>query len=240
VGARNLKNLKNKLPDFPRTPHLPHKPNTVTGDFVSSEAEVAVLFSPGSAHVSVQEKIDGANCGIAYIDDHPVIRNRTKILTKGFYKDTQAKKQFLPTWNWAHENKKKFQELEACYPDLTVYGEWMQMAHGLRYDQLPDWFIAYDLYDQVAGKFLSPHVGIPMLQFCGFAIAPEILTGAVLSWEQLEEACNQRTLFSSTEIREGIYVKVADDHFVTARHKMVREGFKQGGLWEQGLKNALK
>lgn len=237
---RKMKHLKQKMPDFPRTPHLPYKPNSATGDFVASEAEVALLFDPGS-HVSVQEKIDGANCGMAYIDGHPVIRNRTKILTKGFYKDTPAKKQFSSSWTWFYRNKEKFIALEQEYPELAVYGEWMKIAHGLRYDLLPDWFVAYDLYDYRQGCFLSPSIAMPLLKRCGFATVPEIYDSALKNWGQLEQYCNERTSFSSCELREGVYVKVSDRQsgFIIARYKMIRSGFQQGGLWEQCLKNGL-
>ena len=85
------------LPEFPRTLHLPYKPNTQHGDLVAHDADI--LFGD-EGNVWVEEKIDGASAGIAFIDGHPVIRNRSHILNKGFLKDTPAKKQFRPIWNW--------------------------------------------------------------------------------------------------------------------------------------------
>lgn len=233
-----MKSFKRFLPDFPRTPHLPYKPNVAAGDSV--ETEVSCLFNlPEGTILSVQEKIDGANFGVALLDGHPVIRNRTKILTKGFYKNTQAKKQFLPAWNWFYQHKDKFLKLEQADSNLAVYGEWMLMTHGLHYDRLPDWFIAYDLYDYEAQQFLSPHIALPMLRDAGFATVPEIHQGQLRDWQQLEEWCNQPTPFATDQKREGLYLKVGVSYYSTARYKMVREGFEQGGRWEEGIKNEL-
>lgn len=36
-----------------------------------------------------------------------------------------------------------------------LYGEWCAARHTVTYDALPDWFLAYDVYDTKEGRFFS-------------------------------------------------------------------------------------
>lgn len=216
------------LPEYPRTPHLPWKPNTERADLVASEEDVKLLFTYGCY---IQEKVDGANCGMALVDGNAIIRNREFILCKGYKKDTPAKQQFAPVFTWFYENKKKFEKLNKLCEGLSVFGEWMIAQHGLVYDQLPAWFIPYDLYDYEAGQFVNPGVAETLLKLSGFSTVPMLFHGRVESYEQLEALANGASPFTTLGNREGIYLKVADENYVTHRFKMVRESFIRGANW---------
>lgn len=215
-------------PTYPRTVHLPHKANTARGDLIASEEECAMLWT--SPNVKVDEKIDGANCGMVLYNGEPIIRNRDHILRKGYYKETPAKQQFKGVWTWFYNHKEEF-ELLASMGTYTVYGDWMYAQHGLEYDKLPSLFMTYDLYDYTKGKFLDSTMAKQMLETCGFNTVPEIHSGPLESWEQLEGLANQPSPFTTTGHREGVYVKVSDGTYVTHRFKMIRSDFQQGALW---------
>lgn len=231
---------KRVLPEFPRTHHLPWKPVATRDDLVVPEAEADVIFQ--NPHTVVQEKVDGANCGMALLDGHPVIRSHQHILRKGFQKDTPAKKQFAPIWTWFYKNRSKFEKLEVIAGSVGVYGEWMVQQHGMVYDHLPDWFIAYDLYDYEQGKFLEPQAAIQCLVDAGFAVVPVLKVGVVESYEELEALAGGESPFAPGQQREGIYVKVSDGSWQTHRFKMIRQGFVQGSLLEdrQIKRNSLR
>ena len=89
--------FKDMLPEYPATRHLPWKPNN-RGDKVATELEASVIFN--NVRTYVQEKIDGANCGMGYLDGFPVVRNRTKILRKGQQLKNPSVAQFASAWNW--------------------------------------------------------------------------------------------------------------------------------------------
>lgn len=223
----NLKQLafeKQRLPQYPRTPHIPHKPNMSDDDVLAKESESKVLF--GSI-VTIEEKIDGASVGISVLDGHPIVRNRDHILHKGFVKDTAAKKQFVPLWNWYYENEHKFKNLEG----YSVFGEWMLAQHGIYYTRLPDWFIPYDLYDYEKDIFLSPIESRKLLTAAGFFV-PVLRYQGVFEggYAQLEEYANLMATWAD-EKSEGIYVKVCDGNKITHRFKMVQEDFQRGALW---------
>ena len=40
----------------------------------------------------------------------------------------------------------------------VLYGEWLCARHTVAYDKLPDWFVAFDIFDVPAGRFLSRRV----------------------------------------------------------------------------------
>lgn len=232
--------LKNILPDFPRTRHIPWKPNASSDDLVATTAEISPLIT--SDKVSICEKIDGSNCGMALHDGEPVIRNHNHILNKGFHKETPAKMQFSSVFTWFYKNKFLFERLNELADCVSVYGEWMFAVHGKYYDKLPSLLIAFDLYDYGKHEFLASHIARPILAEAGFVLAPELFYGSIDSFEQLENLCNQPSEFAAEGNREGIYAKVNDDSYVTHRFKMVREDFVQGGLWDKKIlkKNKVK
>lgn len=219
---------KRILPEFPKTRHLPWKPNTVRGDLVVSEDEAKVIFE--NPRTFVQEKVDGANSGMALVNGEPIIRNREHILRKGFMKDTPAKKQFASIWGWFYDHKENFETLNNLLGPVSVYGEWMVQIHGMVYDALPDWFLAYDVYDYETEKFFDPELAMDALQKAGFSVVPTLKVG-VSSYEELEKLANDNSPFAAIP-REGVYVKVSDGKWQVDRFKMVRQGFVQGGLFD--------
>lgn len=201
------------IPEFPKTPHLENS------SILSSE------------NLFVEEKIDGANCGMALINEHPVIRNRTHILKKGYIrKKTPAKLQFRPVWNWFYDNISKFKKLES-HGSLVLYGEWMWALHGIHYDKLPDWFIVYDIFDLNYKKYLSPNIRRKILEDIGFVNIPLLHKGPI-ALKELHKLCNQPSAYSSIDQREGIYLKNSDEKFTVDRYKLVREGYIQGCNWD--------
>lgn len=215
------------LPQYPRTRHLPHKPNTQRNDLVVDDNDADIIFT--SDRVSVEEKVDGANCGMTLYEDHPLIRNHNNILNKAYHKKTPAKMQFASVWNWWYNNRSMFESLLESGP-FSVYGEWMVAQHGLYYDQLPSWFIAHSIWNYEALEWVDTKVARDILSACGFDLVPLLHWGPVDSYEQLESLANDQSEFAS-ESGEGVYVKVSDGRWVTNRFKMVRQGFEQGALW---------
>ena len=224
------------LPEYPSTLHLPYKPNT-KGDKVASEFDVAPIFI--GPITCIQEKIDGANCGMAYIDGHPVLRSRTKILRKGQELKNPSKAQFGAAWNWMHQREKAFKNLNDCGP-YSIYGEWMVQQHGMAYDDLPDWFIGYDIYDWEKSQFVDPHKAQQCARNCGFEFVrnsfyADPTLNKPLTYEFIEECANYDSWYTAQK-REGVIVKVSDGEFITHRFKMVREGFDQGCLLGDEIK----
>lgn len=225
-------NYQKILPDYPRTPHLVYKPNAQRADLITKEQECQIIFTCDETYL--EEKIDGASLGICYWEGSPIIRNRNNFLQKGKtgHLRTPAKLQFAYVWNWFYENIHKFQELNnlAGY-EVSVYGEWLLATHSCRYNNLPSYFIAYDLYDWEKCQFINTGKARSLLACAGFELPPLLHRGKIENWEIFDKLCQELSVFSSTDIREGVYVKVCDVNFITNRFKIVRSGFIQGCHW---------
>jgi atypical dual specificity phosphatase len=199
------------------------------GDVVASDAEIGFLFT--SPSMIIEEKIDGANCGMLWDGKNAVIRNRDHILNKGYLKDTPAKAQFRPAWTWFYDHVRQFERLNhRFHHPVGVYGEWLLALHGIEYDALPSYFVAFDIFDPDRGGFVEPLTTRRVLSEAGFNLVPLLHTGPIHTWEQLEAFCNEKSPWSPGE-REGIYVKDGEGGILTRRYKMVRSGFVQGSRW---------
>lgn len=227
---------KRILPPFPRTKHLPYKPNASINDLIATEEEVKPIFGREGL-INIEEKIDGASIGICL---HPelglIIRNKDHILRKGYYKETAAKEQFKSIWNWYYKNEDKFKILNVLGP-YAVYGEWCVAQHGIYYNRLPDWFIAYDVFDYEEQKFLAPPQARKLLKNLGFSLPHLWLQGMeLMDYRECEFFTNfPSRLIENTEnnmdFAEGIYLKTYDENYVVDRFKMVRQNFIRGALW---------
>lgn len=229
------------MPDYPRVQHVPYKPNTQRNDLVADGKEVIDIFE--SPNVYFEDKLDGANCGFCLHEGHPIIRNRNDFLHKGRSKQrTPAKMQFSSIWNYFYDNEKKFQKLNSAAGfEVAVYGEWLWALNGISYDLLPSYFIAFDLYDWQRGYFMETGFARRLLEESGFTVPPLLRKGCIKKWEELDEFLEQKSPYSSTDKREGIFIKVTDGEKVVKRFKKIRDNFVQGGQWDSRMvhKNKL-
>lgn len=222
------------LPDFPRTKHAPIEPNAQRDDLIANADEFWEVVSDKNHKVFISEKIDAANVGITIYEDQPLIRNRNKILSKNYDGGkTPAKLQFSPIWTWYYSNKDKFEVLgDALGYMPCVYGEWMYARHTIKYDQLPDYFIAFDLYNPEECVYYTSDVFITHLKMCGLHIVPQLSIEGKITEDKLIKLRDGKSEFSN-ENKEGIYIKVCDENKVLYRFKMVRNGFVQGEHWNK-------
>lgn len=234
---------KHSLYEYPRTPHLGYKPNVQEGDIVSENHESNIILN--NPLLFIEEKVDGANCAIMMDEEgNPIVRNRQHILRKGYVeRDTPAKLQFRPIWNWFYENREKFQALnKAFYEPVGVYGEWTLALHGIQYDTLESYFVGFDIWLPSKQYFVRTDEARAALEEIGFSVPPLLKTGEIGSFEELDELVSRKSSFSSTDLVEGLYLKVCDEVKVAHRFKLIRPGYVQGERWnaEKLTKQKLK
>lgn len=216
-----MKNLKNIAPDYPRIPHLAKSISNMTHDDITINHDIIFPLE-----CWVQEKIDGANMGISWTDG-PVLRNRNHILKKGYIdKDTPAKLQFRPAWNWLHKHEDEIKWIsEACYSPITIYGEWLYAKHSLEYDLLPDLFIAYDIYSVEDHKFLAPNVMESLLKQTDICFVKSNKI-AVNSLDEIVKMSEMKSDYRNG-IAEGIVLKTSNDKFIIDAYKVVNNKFER-------------
>ncbi|MCB9743745.1 MAG: RNA ligase family protein [Alphaproteobacteria bacterium] len=229
------------LRKYPRTRHVEGS-RLQPGDEDLSAAPFSEL---AGQHLVVEEKIDGANAGLSFDDTGALmLQSRGHYLTGGGREKHFA---LFKTWASVHQ-RALYRRLKQRY---IVYGEWVYARHTIFYDQLPHYFLEFDVYDRERHVFLStarrrelleglPLVSVPVLhegaltrleQLTAF-VRPSLYKGP--DWRQrLEEGVLERGLDVERALREtdpsalaeGLYVKHESEEEVLQRTKWVRASF---------------
>lgn len=198
---------------YPRTPHLAGS-RIQPGD---EDLEVISRESLQDLILVIEEKLDGSNCGISFGDSGQlVLQSRGHILAGG-----PREKQFDLFKRWANHHVSTLRRLlEDRY---VMYGEWLYARHTISYDQLPHYFLEFDLLDKKSNIFLTTAQRRSLLSGSPVVSAPLLATENVRNLEALVT----RSTCSSTETMEGLYLKAESENHVVKRFKFVRDSFLQ-------------
>lgn len=230
-----------RLRKYPRTRHIEGS-RLQPGD----EDLSAVPFQElAGRHLVVEEKIDGANAALSFGEDGGLLlQSRGHYLVGG-----PREKHFAPFKTWAARHQGALRDrLDARY---VVYGEWVYAKHTIFYDQLPHFFLEFDVLDRVTGEFLSTPARRALLEGLPLVSVPVLHEGPVASldtlwalvrpslyksesWrESLTESASRSGVTPERAAREtdredhaeGLYVKLEKDGRVQGRFKLVRPSF---------------
>lgn len=228
---------------YPRTPHLEGS-HLQPGD--EDLAQIQFTNIKGK-HLVVEEKIDGANSAISFDDNGQLLlQSRGHYLTGGY---RERHYNLMKQWASVHENL-----LHSVLGERYImYGEWMYAKHSIFYDQLPHYFMEFDVFDRREGVFLDtparreitadlPIKSVPVLKSGVFSDKEDLLALLGVSnyisdshMENLrDEAVRQgldvQKILKETDsscLMEGLYIKVEEDGCVVDRLKYVRASFLQ-------------
>jgi hypothetical protein len=87
------------------------------------------------------------------------------------------------------------------------------------YDALPDWFLAFDVYDRQTGRFWSRKRRSELVQHAGISTVP-FLGAGTFDRATLEKQFGQSKL--GHEPMEGLYLRWDEGPWLVARAKLVR------------------
>lgn len=218
------------MTDFFRFPHTPHLAwlgeGQPRGDKVLAPHDVRELLA---RTVVVEEKVDGANLGFS-VDEQGVLRAQNR----GAYLELDSPKaQFKPLKRWLQPRAEAL--AAALFPDLILFGEWCYAVHSVRYTRLPDWFLAFDVFDRASGEFWSAGRRNALTAELGLAVVPQLGSGH-FDLPQLTALLGNSRL--SDGPAEGLYVRQDAGDQSVARAKLVRREFVQA-IDEHWSKKAL-
>lgn len=201
---------------FPRTPHLTWlSPGEPRADKVLAPSETDVFLA---GEVVVEEKLDGANLGFS-VDDGGVLRAQNR----GSYLDLEAPQgQWKPLKRWLSTRRHAL--ADALSPDLILYGEWCYAVHSVRYSRLPDWFLAFDVFDKATHEFWCADRRNALCRSLDVEVVPELGRGRFLL-EELKNMLSNSTLTDGPA--EGLYVRREEGGLMVERGKIVRAEFVQ-------------
>lgn len=219
------------MTDFFRFPHSPHvawlgqgKPRD---DKVLAPHEVSDLLA---GEVVVEEKVDGANLGFSVGDDG-VLRGQNR----GSYLDLDAPQgQWQPLKRWLSTRRHALVDMLGA--NLMLFGEWCYAVHSVRYARLPDWFLAFDVYDRSAGEFWSVDRRNEFAEELDVATVPELGRGR-FTVESLKSLLGRSRVTDGPA--EGLYVRREVGGVLTTRAKLVRAEFVQA-IAEHWSKRAIE
>jgi predicted kinase len=216
---------------FPTTPHvldLTHGRALQESDRLLSPAEAEEFFN-GKNVLIVEEKIDGANLGISLSENwEPRFQNRAKYVTSKYA--TQWKG--LDAW-WEEHSWEISQLLE---PEVEIlFGEWTWQRHSVQYTCLPAYFIAFDIYNKRAGRFVSARERDRRLAAIGggIPVVPRLTERKFNSRAELEALLSLQSAYGEV-VLEGIYLRMDEPEevggglWLRQRGKIVRADFIQG------------
>lgn len=165
--------------------------------------------------VVVEEKLDGANVSIWIDDDqHVACASRGGVGAM----DRAGQMGRLRAWAAEHTSA-----LSALLCDGSVlYGEWLYLEHSVRYDALPDWLVALDLWHPGYG-FMAVEERDRRCAVAGVVCAPVLYRGVLRGDADLVRLAGT-SRFGHMPM-EGLILRKERDGHLEDRVKWLRPGF---------------
>lgn len=206
--------------EFFRFPHTPHLDWLGEGaprdDKVLGDSEATFLLS---GPVVVEEKLDGANLGFS-MDAH----GRLQVQNRGSYLVKPFPGQFGPLTQWLELHEETL--LAQMPSDVILFGEWCAARHSLPYTSLPDWFLVFDVYDRIAGKFWSTSRRNALSAELELPVVPSLPNGRTTKQALQTLLSEMQSRFADGPL-EGIVIRREESQWLQSRAKLVRPDFTQ-------------
>ncbi len=232
-----------EIKKYPRTPHL-RGSRLQAGDEDLSQIPFSEIKG---RHIVIEEKVDGANSAISFGENGELLlQSRGHYLTGGY-----RERHYDLMKQWAVSHKDSF--FAVLGQRYIMYGEWLYAKHSVYYDDLPSYFLEFDILDRETGLFLdTPSRGkltsriavssVPVLAEGVFVSEKEVLKYLGHSrfiseqhMENLRKYCLENGHDAElrcgetdpTGLMEGLYIKIEEDGYVKSRLKYIRASFSQ-------------
>jgi len=208
------------MTDFFRFPHTPHiawlGKGTPRDDKVLSPVEADLFLAN---EVVVEEKLDGANMGISFSTEGDI-----RVQNRGQYLQLPMRGQFEKLNFWLKLRSDVL--FDALGEDLILFGEWCAARHSIEYENLPDWFVVFDVYDRKTKRFWSTSRRNFLATQLNLPVVPRLLHGQI-SLKTLKELLQSQSSAFRTGPLEGMVIRRESDDWLESRSKLVRPEFAQ-------------
>lgn len=214
-------NANSGIYKFPRTKHLSNILKSATrDDLIMTKEEINNFLG---VELTIIEKCDGANLNFTVDKDYNIrIQNRSHFVTS---KDGE---QFKILDKWVNDHKEALYSILDPPETKVLYGELVYIKHSIEYTELPDYFLAFDLYNIKEKTFMAYDKLVELLSNTNIQIVPLISKIKIKKVEDLLPLVKSKSKYYDGEV-EGIYIKICDDNIVKNRAKLVRSDFLCGG-----------
>ena len=232
-----------KLFKYPRTQHI-YGSRLQPGDKDLKAVPIDQLYD---SYLVIEEKMDGANSGISFINGELFLQSRGHYLIGG-----QREKHFNLLKTWANCHKSYLWNILGNR--YVMFGEWLYAKHTIYYNNLPHYFMEFDILDKETGDWLSTDRRLEILKDDIIISVAVLETGygkeytkdklndlshskslfiEKNNFDSLERYCYKNNLnFEQIKLetdpyfyKEGLYIKEESDGKVVGRYKWVRKSF---------------
>ncbi|KAI4731835.1 hypothetical protein E4T49_00165 [Aureobasidium sp. EXF-10728] len=213
---------------FPRTRHLFNLGSASRDDLIlsSSDAQAFLDSSDPSTTIVIEEKVDGANLGIS-IDSSGAF----KVQNRSHYVNSKSHAQFKKLDKWLDDHYEALSTvLDTANSEpgrWILYGEWLFAKHSIHYTNLPDLFLAFDLFDTEAGTFSSRDVLRERIRGTNIHQVGRLEVESLDEQSLLELVQTHQSSYCEGII-EGVYLRRQRDGKTIDRAKIVRSDFIAG------------
>jgi atypical dual specificity phosphatase len=219
---------------FPRTRHIFNVGGATVDDRILDADERDTFMK--EYDVFIAEKVDGAQLGISIDENYKIM-----VQNRSHYVNSKSHSQFEKLNKWIIDHKEAlFQILEDQH--TILFGEWLYAKHSIAYNSLPDYFMAFDLYNKKKNLFYNRDKLVEALKDTNVHYVREMYRGNIKDKNQLLKMIEQKSEYTDGRV-EGIYLKIFERDYVKARCKLVRNDFICGNEhWTKHTieKNKLK
>jgi len=225
---------------YPRTQHVEGS-RLQKGDEDLEQVPLKDLYGK---HLVIEEKQDGANSGISFVNQSLKLQSRGHYL-QGGPRETQF--TLFKQWATTHSD-----DLYLALGDRYIaYGEWLYKKHTVFYDALKHFWAEFDIYDRSRDLFLDTASRGQLLNGVRCCPVSVIWEGTWTTGMRFEDFV-QPSLFKTarwkeslreqvaklgfdwnlvwrhtdhSDLAEGLYIKWEEDGIVKGRYKFVRHDF---------------
>lgn len=203
---------------FPSTPHLAWLGR---GPMPREDKLLAVKEARDflTGEVVVEEKLDGANIGFSLAED-----GRIQVQNRGQYLVAPYGGQFARLDSWLSQYSSLLKGFLSR--KVILFGEWCAARHSIGYDQLPDWFLLFDVYDCIEARFWSTKRRDALAAQLSLSTVPTLLRGK-LNLVALEKVLESESSRYRAGSMEGLIIRRESGDWCESRAKLVGADFVQ-------------
>ena len=213
---------------YPRTKHIfTAHDGIIPRDDLLMTSDEAGLFLLHNQKVVIEEKVDGANLGFSISSNNEIL-----VQNRAHYINSKTHRQFNVLDNWIEKHSASLFKLLRPNRDI-LFGEWLYAKHSLHYTTLPDYFLAFDIYDNIEKCFFNIKKRNELLQNTNISSIRVISEETNLNKESLLEYLESSSQYYNGFV-EGIILRLERDtepslngNVFLNRGKVVRSDFIQ-------------
>lgn len=238
---------------YPKTEHIPFSKTTdLNSSFRNNEPLLILnntiqnIIDNDEPIIVVEEKMDGSGVGFWFEGEDIFIQQRGHT-----YSINNCPTHLYELVSYLKQNEEElYVLLENRY---AMFGEWLYYKHTIFYDNLPSYFLEYDIYDKKQSRFLNTNERQIFLKNTNINSVKVIDTLKSLHTKDLVSLINKypSSIFKTEYIKEnfdnllkyslvkekvmdttlldssyeGFYIKIESKAGVDSRHKWIRKSF---------------